>query len=140
MIIVLDTNVLVSALLTPHGPPGRVLDLVLTGELTVAFDDRILDEYHSVLRRPKFGFADHDILEIVDYLAHVGFAVVATPLTVLLPDGDDLPFLEVASAASAILVTGNARHYPEALCGPVTVMTPAALLDQISSSYGATPR
>ena len=110
MIIVLDTNVLVSALLTPHGPPGRVLDLVLTGELTVAFDDRILDEYHAVLRRPKFGFADHDILEIVDYLAHVGLAVVATPLTVLLPDGDDLPFLEVASAASAILVTGNARH------------------------------
>ncbi|MEZ4715758.1 MAG: hypothetical protein R2851_06675 [Caldilineaceae bacterium] len=61
-------------------------------------------------------------MEIVDFLAHMGLAVVATPLAVLLPDGDDLPFLEVASAASAILVTGNLRHFPEALCSPVTVM------------------
>ena len=89
MIVVLDTNVVVSALLTPHGPPGRVLDLVFAGALTVACDDRILDEYAAVLRRPKFGFADHDIMEIVDFLAHMGLAVVATPLAVLLPDGDD---------------------------------------------------
>ena len=139
MIVVLDTNVVVSALLTPHGPPGRVLDLVLAGALTVACDDRILDEYAAVLRRPKFGFVDHDIMEIVDFLAHMGLAVVATPLAVVLPDGDDLPFLEVASAASAILVTGNLRHFPEALCSPVTVMAPAALLDQLSSSSGHTP-
>ena len=105
----------------------------------MAFDDRILDEYAAVLRRPKFGFTDHDIMEIVDFLVHMGLTVVATPLAVLLPDGDDLPFLEVASAASAILVTGNLRHFPEALCSPVTVMAPAALLDQLSSSSGHTP-
>jgi predicted nucleic acid-binding protein len=42
--IVLDTNVLVSGLLSPHGPPGRIFDLLLGGKLTLVFDDRLLAE------------------------------------------------------------------------------------------------
>jgi predicted nucleic acid-binding protein len=40
--VVLDTNILVSPLLSPHRPPGRVLDLALARELRLAMDDRIL--------------------------------------------------------------------------------------------------
>ncbi len=51
MKLVADTNVLVSALLNPHGSPARVLDAILAGAHTLAIDDRILDEYREVLSR-----------------------------------------------------------------------------------------
>ena len=53
---VLDTNVIVSAQLSPFGAPGRIWDLALARLLRVAYDDRLLLEYETVLRRPKFAF------------------------------------------------------------------------------------
>ncbi|MBI1864175.1 MAG: putative toxin-antitoxin system toxin component, PIN family [Nitrospirae bacterium] len=55
MKIVLDTNVLVSAFISPHGAPALILRLILQGELTLVADSRILDEYREVLVRPRFG-------------------------------------------------------------------------------------
>ncbi|MEZ4581993.1 MAG: hypothetical protein R3A10_10210 [Caldilineaceae bacterium] len=103
----------------------------------MAFDDRILTNTPRSCAA-QVRFADHDIMEIVDFLAHMGLAVVATPLAVLLPDGDDLPF---GSCVRSVGHSGhrNLRHFPEALCSPVTVMAPAALLDQLPSSSGHTP-
>jgi uncharacterized protein len=128
VIVVLDTNILVSALLTPHGPPGRILDLVLTGDLQLAYDDRVLDEYRCVLARPRFGFDAGDVSQLLDYIAAQGLGLTARPLRTELPDADDLPFLEVARAGGAMLVTGNQRHYPENARGEVTVQTPAEFL------------
>ena len=51
MRIVLDTNVLVSGFLSPHGPPGAILRSILTGSITLCFDERILAEYRDVLMR-----------------------------------------------------------------------------------------
>ena len=62
MLVVLDTNVLVSALLNSFGPPARVLDLAHTGELVVAYDDRVLsaDRAAALLRQhPVAGVAQH---------------------------------------------------------------------------------
>jgi predicted nucleic acid-binding protein len=53
--IVVDTNVLVSALLRPGSLPGRVLDLVLARRVGLALDHRIFTEYDAVLSRPEFG-------------------------------------------------------------------------------------
>ncbi len=58
---VIDTIVFVSGLLTPHGPSGRVIDLLLDGELTACFADRLLIEYREVLSRPRFGFTSAQI-------------------------------------------------------------------------------
>lgn len=114
MRIVLDTNVLVAGLLNPHGPPGRIVDLLLTGELSIAYDDRVLAEYREVLSRPRFGFDPHDIEHIVDLLEVEGGPAPAAPLDLPdLPDPDDLPFLEIAAAVEPyLLVTGNMRHFP----------------------------
>jgi putative PIN family toxin of toxin-antitoxin system len=128
MTVVLDTNVLVSALLSPFGPPARVLDLILTGEIQLAYDDRLLVEYRQVLTRPRFDFDSRDLAGLLDYLAVEGRLVVPHPLDVSLPDPDDLPFLEVAAEAGAVLVTGNRRHFPADACGGVTVLTPAEFL------------
>lgn len=128
MIVVLDTNVLVSALISPFGPPARVLDLVLAGELRAAFDDRIFTEYREVLARPRFGFDPTDVSSLLEFLQGEGVSVNATPLAVTLPDPDDLPFLEVAATVVGILVAGNRVHYPKNLVGDVQVLAPAEFL------------
>lgn len=111
--VVLDTNVVVSALLNSFGAPGRVLDLVLAGELTVAYDDRFLAEWREVLRREKFGFAARDVEALLGFVEAEGLGVNPKPLGADLPDPDDVPFLEVAHAAEATLITGNTKHYPK---------------------------
>jgi putative PIN family toxin of toxin-antitoxin system len=131
MRIVLDTNVLVSGLLSPHGPPGRIVDGVVAEALVVLFDDRILDEYRDVLGRPKFGFAPRDIDDLLDQIVAAGEHVSAPPLTMKLPDVDDLPVLEVAVAGKAdALVTGNAKHFPRPARSGVDVLTPAQLVER----------
>jgi len=130
MIVVVDTNVLVSALLSAHGTPARVLDLLTTGDLRVAYDDRIADEYRQVLARPRFGFQPEAVAHLLDYLFVGGLPVVARPLPATLPDPDDQPFWEVAVEAAATLITGNLKHFPAEVCTDIQVLTPAALIER----------
>ena len=128
MRVVLDTNILVSALLSPFGPPARVLDMVLNGELRAAYDDRLLAEYRELLARERFGFAPEDVAAVLAYLETEGEWVMVQPLVCELPDPDDLPFLEVVAQTEAALITGNSAHYPEIARGKVQVMTPGAFI------------
>jgi putative PIN family toxin of toxin-antitoxin system len=128
--VVLDTNVLVSALINSFGAPGRVLDLTLAGELQAFYDDRVLTEWRDVLRRERFGFAPTDVRALLEFFEHEGTKVRPSVLAVELPDSADVPFLEVATVAEAVLITGNLRHYPpEARCG-VEVVDARTFLDQ----------
>lgn len=133
MKLVLDTNVLVSALLTPHGPAARVLDAVLAGRVVLVFDDRILHEYEEVLKRERFGFDPRDVQALLDYFRSEGLAVAAPPLkTGGLPDDDDLMFIEVAAAGGAgAIVTGNKKHFPAEHCSGIPVMSPSEALSFI---------
>lgn len=133
MRVVVDTNVLVSGLLSPFGTPARVLDLLTAGLLVPVFDDRILQEYTEVLARPRFGFAEDDMSTLLAYLRMHGELVAAPPLDVDLPDPDHLPFVEVAAAADArAVVTGNARHFvPRQGAHGVEVWSPAELLSHL---------
>jgi uncharacterized protein len=130
MMIVLDTNVLVSGLLNPYGAPGRIIALVAAGELSLGFDARILGEYRDVLLRPVFSFRSDHVDALLEQVRSGGMSVVAAPLLHRLPDCDDEPFLEVSlAAATKYLVTGNPRHFPARLCGPVQVVSPAEFLE-----------
>ncbi len=122
---VVDTNVLVSGLLSPFGPPGRLVDALQSGGLRLATDDRIEAEYRDVLARSRLGIERvrrDAFLAILQFQEHV----VAPPWTQRPPpDEDDVMFLEVAIRTPArTLVTGNARHFPPRCRGPVTVWSP----------------
>ena len=134
MRIVLDTNVLVAGLLNPAGACGRLLDLVLDGTVPFSADERILREYEEVLRRPELALPADAVREVHTFLRHSAEVVAAPPLDAKLPDPDDLPFLEVAAAADAILVAGNLRHYPKKATGRVSVVSPAESLDLLRRS------
>jgi predicted nucleic acid-binding protein len=135
MIVVMDTNVLVSGLLSAHGMPARLLDLLTTGDLRVAYDDRIAAEYREVLARPRFGFQPEAVAHLLDYLFTEGLPLVARPLPTVLPDPDDQPFWEVAVEAAAPLITGNVKHFPAKVCVDVEVLTPAAFVELWRSSH-----
>lgn len=129
MNIVLDTNVLVSGLLTPFGPCGGIIRMVSSGELTLSLDARILTEYQEVLDRPKFKFDKDKVAALLDHIEHRGVTVASSPLPQPLPDIDAEPFLEVAIAARAIcIVTGNQVHFPTELCQGVMVLSPSDFL------------
>jgi putative PIN family toxin of toxin-antitoxin system len=123
---VVDTNVLVSALLKPTSTSGRVVGEVTEGRILLLHDARILSEYRNVLARPRLGFDALQVSELVDLLELLGEPVSSPPLARSVPDSADLPFLEVAVAGSAdVLVTGNHRHFPPDLLGSVRVLSPS---------------
>jgi putative PIN family toxin of toxin-antitoxin system len=130
MRVVIDTNVIVSGVLNPHGPPGRIVNALLSETVTILHDDRFLSEYREVLLRPTFGFARSDVEGLLDFVESVGEHVSAEPLSLVLPDPDDLPFLEVAiSGAAGALITGNIRHFkPRGGRHSALVTTPADFL------------
>jgi putative PIN family toxin of toxin-antitoxin system len=127
--LVVDTNVLVSGLLSCRGAPARIIDLISDGVIVVCFDRRILDEYADVLARPRFGF---DPVAIADLLAQIqgeGSPVEAHPLNLGMADPADEKFVEVAVTGHAdALVTGNLRHFPADKRQDVIVVTPSELI------------
>jgi len=135
MIVVVDTNVLVSGLLSPHGAPARVLDLLTIGDLQAAFDDRIVAEYRQVLARPRFGFHPQAVAHLLDYLLIEGLPLVARPLPAALPDLGDQPFWEVAVEAAAPLITGNLKHFPADVCTDIEVLPPSTFIERWRSSH-----
>jgi putative PIN family toxin of toxin-antitoxin system len=135
--VVLDTDVLVSGLLTAEGPCGYIIELMIDGILQPCFDGRIYEEYATILHRPELAFDSKDADEILGVIRFLGEPVAAPPLQARLPDPSDLPFLEVARAAQAILVTGNRRHFPKKACKGVSVIAPRELLDIIRMSSKA---
>lgn len=129
MRIVLDTNVIVSGLLSPFGPPGEIVRMVSSGTVVLCVDARVLAEYDDVLARPKFEFDPDSVAAFLDYVDFRSEVVASEPLGQRLPDLDDEPFLEVALAGGAdCLVTGNLAHFPSDLRAGVTVLSPAEFI------------
>ena len=130
MRIVLDTNVLVSALLKQNSKPSRILEMALRGDVTILLDERILAEYYGVLSRPKFDIPLSKTIEVLGSIGEDGERILAFPLEAKLPDIDDLLFLEVAVTGGAdALVTGNKKDFPPDRRHGVKVLTPAEFLD-----------
>jgi len=133
VIIVLDTNVLVSGLLNPHGAPGQIVRLVAAGDILLCYDARILDEYRRVLRHEKFQFNAEHIDNLLEEIKASGIPVAARPLGFNLPDPDDAKFLEAAITGRAeCLVTGNIRHYKTTKSPRTPIISPADMLTRLS--------
>ena len=113
MMVVIDTNVMVSSLLSRNGNPAKIMGMVLTGTIIPCYDYRIICEYRDVLKRPKFGFSEGEINSLLDWIESNGQSVIAKPLNIKFNDEEDKKFYEVAKHCGATLITGNLRHFPK---------------------------
>jgi len=127
--VVLDTNVLVSALLVAESNPARLLNMVLNGRISLCYDSRIILEYKTVLFRPRFPFQKRDVQILLDTIVRIGGSILAEPSDVQFSDVTDKKFFEVALSAGAYLITGNSKHYPVHGC----VLSPAVFLERLMS-------
>ncbi len=131
--LVLDTNVVISALWTPGSVPDQAIAAIVTRGARVLYDARILAEYRTVLARPKFKKIDPArAAALIATLVALGEDVRAAPWTGTMKDDDDRRFVEVALAGHAtVLVTGNLRDFPQDL--GFEVQPPAMVLATLSA-------
>lgn len=135
---VIDTNVIVSSLLSPLSDSATVLirKHLLDGTIIPLFNEEILSEYRAVLARPKLGLPVNLATQIVNTITQTGFALERTVSPEAFSDPKDLVFYEVAlSKEDAYLVTGNTKHFPQT----PFVVTPAEMLAIIESTNTDTP-
>ena len=112
---VIDTNVLVSALLTHNlgVATAKVLDSIAKGDITCVYNEDILMEYREVLHRPKFKFPERKIDSLLTFITQKGIHSDRVPFDGTMPDEKDRPFYEVSlSVEDSFLVTGNLKHFP----------------------------
>ena len=127
-VCVVDTNVIVSALLRRNSKPGRIVQLALAGIIVPVYSKEILAEYKEVLSRGKFNFSRHVIETAMraiteNGIEHSGIPTEETPF-----DPKDVIFYEVTMDArqehDARLVTGNTKDFP----AKPFIVTPAEML------------
>jgi uncharacterized protein len=133
--VVLDTNVLVQAALSPFGPANGVIALVFIGQIRPLFDERILGEYDDVLTRSQFAFRATTVEKLIRQLRLSGIFITPYALTRdqarLLPDVQDAAFLEVAISGKAdAIITSNMKHFPSEACAGVSVLPPSEFLQK----------
>jgi putative PIN family toxin of toxin-antitoxin system len=123
---VYDTNIIISAALSPRGIPSSLLALALDRGVQLYVSPAILDEYTEVLHRPKFGFSEPVIAGLIRSITRAAVLVHPTRTISISPDESDNRFLECAQEARAeYVVTGNKRHFPFPEFEGIKIVSPA---------------
>ncbi|MCL2747147.1 MAG: putative toxin-antitoxin system toxin component, PIN family [Oscillospiraceae bacterium] len=121
--VVIDTNVLVSALWSENGNSAEIIKMI-PNDIVPCFGDSIFEEYTEVLNRPKFAFSTNKKEELLAKMKEFGEAVTPEKSDIPLPDETDRVFYDTATASGATLITGNKKDYPD----EPFILTPAEFL------------
>ena len=129
--VVIDTNVLVSALITrnENSPTVQILRFLVNGNIVPVYSEDIVKEYNEVLRRAKFKLSESLIINLLKDIMDNGLKITElAEVTETMPDPNDIVFYAVTLSAQdkdAFLVTGNGKHFPE----KPFVVTPSELVE-----------
>lgn len=129
--VVIDTNVLVSALITrnENSPTVQILRFLANGNIVPVYSEDIVKEYNEVLRRAKFNLSESLIINLLKDIMDNGLKITElAKVTETMPDPKDIVFYAVTLSAQdkdAFLVTGNGKHFPE----KPFVVTPSELVE-----------
>jgi uncharacterized protein len=135
--VVLDSSVLVSAFLTPHGSVVRLLRDPVRSRYELCLSDAILTETAEVLLaksnlRRYAAYADDDVRDYIRWLLTQAEMVPDTPAPRVVPnDPKDDPIIAAALAAKAdYLVTGDRAHLlPIGEYQGIRIISPRAFLE-----------
>lgn len=129
--VVIDTNVLLSALITrnENSPTVQILRFLANGNIVPVYSEDIVKEYNEVLRRAKFKLSESLIINLLKDIMDNGLKITElAEVTETMPDPKDIVFYAVTLSAQdkdAFLVTGNGKHFPE----KPFVVTPSELVE-----------
>lgn len=110
MRVVLDTNILLSALIVRGTPPDRLYEEWRHGRFELASAERQLEELNRVSRRPFFQarIKPSEIGRMINDIHRLAVMCDPLPLVTISPDPDDDFLLAIAQVAGAdYLVTGD---------------------------------
>ena len=127
--VVIDTNVILSAFISPNGVSSCVLHLVYSDSSTkICYNEKIFAEYREKFLHSKFDKYNFDNYEFEKLLHHTiteGILINPSSNDIKLPDEDDRIFYDTAKKSGAILITGD-KHLLN--LGEDFIITPTAYL------------
>ena len=114
---VIDTNVIISALLNRNSNPGKVVVAALSGKIIPVLHNEIFREYKEVCSRKKFHFPEDIVTRLLNRMITRAHFLDRTDSEEIVPDAKDVVFYEVTLTAKdvfdeAYLITGNGKHFP----------------------------
>jgi uncharacterized protein len=113
--VVIDTNVVVSAVLVDEGPSAAILDLAVNRRILVFTSPALLAEYEEVLRRPRLKLSPSRIRGFMSVIRRTGRPVKRTLTLKISAHESDNRIYECADAGGAdYIITGNSKHFPRA--------------------------
>lgn len=128
---VLDTNVLVSAMLKPESVPSWIMMEALEGSIIPLLNQEIISEFREVLKRRKFKFDMAAVDMLIESIIERGIFLNAAVVEEEMPDSKDVVFYQIVmegrKTSDAYLVTGNLKHFPER----PFIVTPKEMMDII---------
>ncbi|MDR2712466.1 MAG: putative toxin-antitoxin system toxin component, PIN family, partial [Clostridiales bacterium] len=107
--VVLDTNVLVSALWSNQGNPYKILEMFFQGEIMLYYNHEIMDEYSEVLHREKLGFPKNKVRNLLNEIMSKAVFAESPKSKMHFIDESDRKFFDLAKYYEARLITGNTR-------------------------------
>lgn len=133
--VIIDTNVIVSALLTKNTDSAtfKVMKLFFDNEIVLYYSKQIMNEYLEVLSREKFKFNSDLIESIKAAIEKFGIEITPKNRDKLMIDVKDKPFYEIVmdeQIDAAKLITGNIKHFPI----QTNIMTPAQFMEIYTSN------
>jgi putative PIN family toxin of toxin-antitoxin system len=132
VLVVLDTNVVISAFLNTHGTPALIVRLVLERKLSLCCNTAILSEYEDVAGRSKFAskIDQIQVRRFIDLLQKTAVSFTPIPSAIVLTDESDRVFYDTAKGSGAVLITGNTKHFPQG----ADIKTPAEFIAALGRS------
>ena len=89
--IVLDTNIIISAALSPNGNPAKILSLIVSeNDMQIYYAMEILEEYKEVLSRPRMNIDDKTQICILNSITKAGILIDPSPSNIALPQDIDV--------------------------------------------------
>jgi len=130
MQIVIDTNVIISAALSPQGNPAKIMNLVTDNDYIELYcNQTIFAEYKKVLSYKRLNISSEVQEEILDMITEIGTVIDPSPSDIEMPDESDRIFYDTAKASGAILITGNKKDYPD----EPFILTPSEFVERFEN-------
>jgi len=131
--VILDTNVIVSALISNSIPTKILYELALTSKVEICLSDEIFAEYIEVINRTKFSkYANFKIKAdiVLNKIREISKFYKTDRKIEILNDASDNKFLELAAVSYAdYLISGNTLDFQITEFEYTRILTPSEVLD-----------